>query len=138
MRQYNAFSAIPLSFFSGGLYRDVARNWRGIGFWYLVLIMLLTTIVPVVKLHTGLGDFARNEFPKVAKDFPEFSIKNGEVSSGHGYGTLVWATRARICCRSPCLTLNESSNPVFCASRRGHRFTGAPQGNFTFGPSGVL
>jgi hypothetical protein len=81
MRRHNAITAIPRSFFSADLYRDVARNWRGIGFWYLVLVMLLTTIFPVLEVRAGLRKFARDEYPRVAREFPEFTIKNGQVTS---------------------------------------------------------
>lgn len=55
MRQYSVWTAIPLSFFSAGLYRDVARHWGGVAFGYLLLIVALTA-VPLAMWLTALGD----------------------------------------------------------------------------------
>ena len=63
------------------LYRDVARNWSGIGFGYLLLLELLFCAVFLVKMHLGFAGFVRNDFPKLVNDFPPITITNGHVSS---------------------------------------------------------
>ncbi len=41
MRQYSAITAIPRTFSSKALYRDVASAWDGMGMLYLLLILLI-------------------------------------------------------------------------------------------------
>ena len=79
-RRYSRFAALPLSFFSAALYRDVARNWRGIGALYLLLLLLLTWLPPVIKGHLGFRRFVRDEAPAVLNQVPTVTIKNGVVS----------------------------------------------------------
>jgi hypothetical protein len=81
-RQYNAFVAIVLApLFHSGLYRDVARNWRGIAALYLFLLVIVTSALTAYKVHISVRDFARDEFPKTVEDVPPISIRDGVVSS---------------------------------------------------------
>lgn len=68
-------------FFSGALYRDVARNWRGIAALYLLLLLAITWVATMVQLHVQFTAFARDEFPKLADDIPPITLKDGVVSS---------------------------------------------------------
>ena len=61
MRRFSILHAIPLSFFSGDLYRDVARSWRGIGLAYLLLVVALLTVTVVIRMQIALDGFARGE-----------------------------------------------------------------------------
>jgi hypothetical protein len=80
--RYGKLAAMALApFFSGALYRDVARNWRGIAALYLLLLLAITWAATMIKLHVGFTAFARDEFPKLADDIPPITIKNGVVSS---------------------------------------------------------
>ncbi|HEV8606567.1 MAG TPA: DUF1189 family protein [Tepidisphaeraceae bacterium] len=81
MRRYSRIRALILSLFSPDLYRDVAANWRGVGFLYLLLILTLTWIPVIYKMHVGFKDFAQTEFPTVIRDFPPITITKGVVSS---------------------------------------------------------
>ncbi|MDB5172601.1 MAG: hypothetical protein JWN51_1374, partial [Phycisphaerales bacterium] len=79
-RKFGAFSALVLSFFSPGLYRDVARRWRGFGFWYLVMLMFLTAIPIAVKAHYSFQKFVKDEATPLFQTFPDISMANGKVS----------------------------------------------------------
>jgi hypothetical protein len=81
MRKHNAISAIILSPFSPGLYRDVAANWHNIGFFYLVFVLLLSWGITYVPWSAKANRFAREEFPKISKDFPPITLTKGKVSS---------------------------------------------------------
>jgi hypothetical protein len=81
VRQYSAFQALVLSFFSRDLYKDIARNWRGVGLRYLLLLLALSWIPVLVKAQIGLHSFAKHEFPQAIQEFPAITIKNGVVSS---------------------------------------------------------
>jgi hypothetical protein len=78
--RYSRFSALVLSFFSMDLYRDVGRNWRGIGLLYLLLLFALTWLPPVIRGHIGFRRFVRNDAPAVLSQVPSVTIKNGVVS----------------------------------------------------------
>src|ERR1051325_1823245 len=71
MKKYGILGAIVRApFFSGDLYRDVGRNWNGIGLLMILLVLIVCWTLAGIKAHHGLGKFARDEFPKVVEDFP--------------------------------------------------------------------
>ena len=81
-REYSIFGAmVRAPFFNNNVYRDVARNWKGIGFWYLFLLLLITWSIWLVKVHLGFAAFVRNDFPKLVQDVPPVTITNGHVTS---------------------------------------------------------
>lgn len=77
---YSRLAALVLSFFSAGLYRDVARNWRGIGLLYLLLLFAITWLPPVIRGHVGFRKFVRDDAPQVLGQIPSVTIKDGVVS----------------------------------------------------------
>src|SRR5947207_12164589 len=81
-RRYSAFTALFLApFFSGELSRDVARRWRGIGFWFLVLQLLITWLVVLIWAQLGFNKFVQNDMPKITDQIPPVTIKDGVASS---------------------------------------------------------
>lgn len=81
MRQYGCLSAIPLSFFSRNLYRDVVRNW---GFGVILYLLLLLTICWIFLsiaiqsvVTTSYVVFANKFIPQV----PELTIKEGQLTT---------------------------------------------------------
>jgi hypothetical protein len=79
--RFGRFSGLVLSLFLPAFYRDVARNWGGIGLLYLILLFTLAWIPSLVKAQLGFRKFASDEFPKIAEKLPDITIKNGRVSS---------------------------------------------------------
>jgi hypothetical protein len=79
--RFGRFAGLVLSLFLPAFYRDVARNWGGIGILYLLLLFTLTWIPSLVKIHLGATKFAREDFPPIAKKMPDIALKNGKVSS---------------------------------------------------------
>ena len=79
--RFGRFVGLVLSLFLPAFYRDVARNWGGIGLLYLLLLFTVTWIPSLVQVHLGARKFATEDFPKVAKDLPDITLKNGKVSS---------------------------------------------------------
>jgi hypothetical protein len=79
--RFGRFAGLVLSLFLPAFYRDVARNWGGIGFLYLLLLFTLTWIPGLVKIHLGVQKFAQEDFPPIAKKMPDISIKKGKISS---------------------------------------------------------
>lgn len=79
MRRYLILQAIPLSFFSGDLYRDVARSWRGIGLAYLLLVVSLLTVTVVIRMQIGVDAFARGEARRFVDQVPRIVIRHRVV-----------------------------------------------------------
>lgn len=73
-------NALYLSFFSGDLYRDVRTNWKGTGFLYLLLLLSITWLPVMVKVHWGIAEAVKQEAPKYIAQVPRIAIKHGEVS----------------------------------------------------------
>jgi hypothetical protein len=78
---YGRITGLVFSLFLPAFYRHVARNWGGIGILYLILLLTLAWIPSLVNFHLWLRKIAEEDFPKVAKDWPDISIKNGKVTS---------------------------------------------------------
>jgi hypothetical protein len=79
MRRYSIFHALPLSFFSGGLYQDVARSWRGIGLVYLMLLVALATLVVVIRTQIGLDHWVHGEARGLTDQIPRMVIRQRVV-----------------------------------------------------------
>jgi hypothetical protein len=81
-RQFSVWSAMVLApFFAFNLYRDVGRNWRGIGLRLILLVLLITWTAEGITLHRSFNKFAKEEFPTFVQDVPPITIKDGVVSS---------------------------------------------------------
>jgi hypothetical protein len=80
MKQYGVFHPLLLSFYSKPLYRDVAKNWKGVGFLYLLLLLALTWIPVMMQFHYNLSNAVSREAPKIVNQIPKITITKGEVS----------------------------------------------------------
>ncbi len=80
MKRFGLFQPIWMSFYSRALYRDVAQNWRGTGFLYLLVLLALSWIHPIVQLHRRVGGMVETLGPAVLAQVPTISIHQGEVS----------------------------------------------------------
>ncbi|MEI8064427.1 MAG: hypothetical protein WCH84_10225, partial [Verrucomicrobiota bacterium] len=70
MKKFSVFHPIVFAFFSKELYRGVARNWKGTGFCYLLLLVALSWLPGMLKLHTGINKFATESAPKFVRQIP--------------------------------------------------------------------
>lgn len=81
MTQYNIFQALPMSFYSKQLYRDVAQNWGGKAFLYLLFLVALVwiahTIIYQIALNKGFNIYGHQFFSQV----PMLTIQNGKLST---------------------------------------------------------
>jgi hypothetical protein len=80
-RRYGRIQGLVLSLGSGPFYRDVARNWGGIGMLYLLMLLTVTWIPLLVKIQVSFNQFVRDDVPKALKDFPTITIQGGKASS---------------------------------------------------------
>lgn len=80
MRRYSIFHAPVLSFFSKAFYSDVCHRWKGVGFAYMLLLLIVCWIAPMIKVHMSFSDFVDNEAPKIVSQIPTIRIVNGKAS----------------------------------------------------------
>src|SRR5687768_5932249 len=79
------FVAGYVLWFLPALWRDAGRNWRGIGFLYLLILFLVTWAAVFAKGHGTFKQFVRTEVPKFAKEVPSIDIKDGVVTADVPY-----------------------------------------------------
>ena len=92
MKEYSRIKAIPLSFFSRPLYRDIARNWGGVGFSYLLMIIVVFQVLPLtVFVNCAMHFFAfeddkgrdliRHYSYQIADQLPPMKLHKGKLSA---------------------------------------------------------
>jgi len=80
MRRYSIFHIPALSFFSKKLYIDVAQNWKGTNFLYLLLLLAVCMIPMMIGMHLQISYFIDNKAPAIVNQVPEITITDGLVS----------------------------------------------------------
>lgn len=80
MKRYSILHPLYLSFASRDLYRDVRTNWQGTGFLYLLLLLAITWLPIMVKVHRDISEEIRREAPKYIEQVPQVTIVKGRVS----------------------------------------------------------
>jgi uncharacterized protein DUF1189 len=79
MRRYFLRHALAMSFYSPDLYRDVGRNWTGIGLTYLLGVLLLCWLPSWIKMHVDVGTFFDEVYPAIVQQVPPIQFANGEA-----------------------------------------------------------
>lgn len=77
--KYKPYQTPLLSFFSPGIYKSAAREWSGLAFGYLFLLVLAVGAVLSISMHLSVSKFFSQDFPTVMKQVPDFSIQQGEL-----------------------------------------------------------
>ncbi len=80
MKRFPMLKALYLSFFSRDLYREVGARWKGTGFLYLLLLLAVTWLPVIYKMHGDLSEEIRQEVPKYLEQMPKITIADGHVS----------------------------------------------------------
>jgi len=80
MKQYSYIHALYFSFYSKSFYQNVAKNWKGLCFSYLLFILCLFWIPEVSRIQSELSGFLSDEAPKYVKQVPVITISQGNVS----------------------------------------------------------
>jgi hypothetical protein len=80
MKRYTIFQIPVLSFFSKNMYRYVASGWKGTGFAYLLLLLIVCCLVAVIKLHMQVGNYIDNVASQVISQVPDITIAGGNAS----------------------------------------------------------
>jgi hypothetical protein len=79
MKRFGVLQGFYLSFFSADLYRDVAKNWTGIGLLYLLLLLAITWLPSGFRVFTSLTTFSTEKGAALAQQMPRVTIGNGEM-----------------------------------------------------------
>jgi len=80
VRRFSNFQALLPSFYSRGLYADVANQWKGAGLLYQLILIVLATVAVAIRVQISMAHFATHEAPPVIAQVPTIHIVNGEVS----------------------------------------------------------
>jgi hypothetical protein len=80
MHRYSLLHAFWMSFFSRDFYRDVGRQWKGIGFVYLMLLLAILWVPTTLKFHNSAHDFLTYKLPPVVAEIPTLTMKDGQLS----------------------------------------------------------
>ena len=80
MKKFSTLHMPLLSFFSKELYTDVAMNWRGVNFLYLLLLLAACWIPVMFGINKSFSQFMEDEVPTVVNQVPEINVVNGEAS----------------------------------------------------------
>ena len=80
MKKYSLFHIPLLSYYSSALCRDVAFNWKGIGFGYLFLLLVLCWLVLVINVDNQVKKFFDEETPDLISQFPTITVEKGQAS----------------------------------------------------------
>jgi hypothetical protein len=81
MAEYSPVRAPLMAWFSGALYRDVARNWTGVSFQYLFVLVAISWLVTMALLWTRMAQLVdRPDAQAVIRQIPAISITSGRLS----------------------------------------------------------
>lgn len=81
MQQYNLFQAIYMSFYSRGLYKDVANNWGAKSFVYLLMLLSLTWIVSIYQAQQSINHGYTTMSDTLVAQIPVMTIADGKLKT---------------------------------------------------------
>lgn len=79
MQEYNHTHAPYMSFYSAPFYQDVARNWQGLGFFYLFLLVVITWLPDIYALHKWVNTTVAEDAPAIVEQMPRIEIHGGRA-----------------------------------------------------------
>ena len=79
-KKYRLFQTPLFAFFSGRLYRDVGRNWKGVNFAYLFLLLAICCVPATLHMRQGILRSFESGHVDILNQIPEIHIVDGEAS----------------------------------------------------------
>ena len=79
MKKYPPWKGIYLAWFSRDFYRDVVKNWHGLGLKYLMITMACFWLLLSLRLQTEVNRFADDFFLPVIRQVPELVLKDDRL-----------------------------------------------------------
>ncbi len=80
MRKFTFLQAVPHSFYSADLYRDVARNWKGTAFGYLILLQSVVLLSAAYQIHREWVTYMDDQGVAIVQQMPAVVIDEGVAS----------------------------------------------------------
>jgi hypothetical protein len=80
MKRYRIFHIPVMSFYSKALYRDIAHNWKGTCYLYLLLLLALCWLPYMFIFQSGITIFSKQVAPEIVSQLPSISIRDGKAS----------------------------------------------------------
>jgi hypothetical protein len=80
-RRLFPFLAGYVLWFLPALWRDAGRRWRGVGFFYMLILLAVSWAVSMGSCHSSVAKFVHEKGPEFAKEIPSIDIKDGVVST---------------------------------------------------------
>ena len=80
MKNKNSWQALFLSFWSKDFYVEVAREWRGLGYVYLLILVAFTSTFIAAKLQMQFSLKVDRYFIPMLSELPKITIKDGTLS----------------------------------------------------------
>jgi hypothetical protein len=81
MSRYGYLQAIPMSFYSSALYREVGESWNSDVILYLMLLLIVCWLPAQVLIQMHLSEYVPPVATFYAQQIPVITIKNGIVST---------------------------------------------------------
>ena len=78
-RQFSFFATYPLSFFSRAMYRDLARNGRGIALGYLALLVAVLTALSWSGMWTETVAELDRQTDAITAQIPDLHFTDGRL-----------------------------------------------------------
>lgn len=79
MRKYSIIDTIFMSFYSKKVYLDVYRNWRGLGFAYLLVVIMVFSLGELIQMQKFVTQWVINKGPGVVVQVPEIWFTGGNL-----------------------------------------------------------
>jgi Protein of unknown function (DUF1189) len=80
MRQYAVWQAPFYSFWSKSFYIDVAKNWHGLGYLYLLVLLCFTWLFMSIKTEIDFSYHADHFLKPLIQQLPAITINKGTLS----------------------------------------------------------
>ena len=80
MKKKTSWQALFLSFWSKDFYREVAREWRGLAYTYLLILVTFTSVFIAAKLQLEFSLKVERYFIPMLSELPKITIKDGTLS----------------------------------------------------------
>ncbi|MBI1797008.1 MAG: DUF1189 family protein [Candidatus Eisenbacteria bacterium] len=68
------------AYFARDVYRDAARNRRGVGMLFTLLLAAIVTLLAVLRIAFALSGFAAGEAPRIIAQLPTITVDHGRVA----------------------------------------------------------
>ena len=78
-RVYGYWQALYMSLYSGQLYVDVAKRWRGFGFLYMLLLVAIASIPFSVRIIMDFNRYFNEQIISPIEQIPPLTIQNGTL-----------------------------------------------------------